>query len=109
MLERVKCLGSPLLAAWTAAVNKLRIFQQPGLLRIEHRTAGTSGRTQKEVPIVRLQGGFHANPVTALAEDMSRNARDLFTYVFSRERDEEAFSATAVTRSTVRSGKTTSM
>jgi hypothetical protein len=83
-------------------VNRLRIFQQPALLRIEHRTAGTSGRVPKEMPIFRLQGGFHANPVAALTEDLNRNARDLLAHVFSHDRvASEALSAEAVTRSTV--------
>ncbi len=110
VLERVKCLGSPVLAVWTAAVNKLRIFQQPGLLRVEHRTTGTRGRVPKEAPICRLQGGFHANPVKALTEDLNRNARDLVAHVFSYDRAAaEEFSATAATRSTVSSGKANSM
>ena len=106
-LERVKCLGSPLLAVWTWMVNGLRIFQQPGLLRLEHRT---TGRVTKEAPIFRLQGGFHANPIAALTEDLNRNARDLLAYVFSHDRAAaEEFSAAAVTRSTASSGKANSM
>ena len=105
-LEWVKCLGSPVLAVWTTMVNRLRIFQQPGLLRVEHRPEGTAGRVPKEEPIFRLQGGFHANPVAALTEDLNRNTRDLLKYVFSHSRrSAEEFSAAAVTRSAADSGK----
>ena len=108
-LERVKFLGSPLLALWTASVNRLRIFQQPGLLRVEHRT-GRTDRATKEAPIFRLQGGFHANPIAALTEDLNRNARDLLAYVFSYDRDSvEEFSAAAATRSPAGAGSPKSM
>jgi radical SAM superfamily enzyme YgiQ (UPF0313 family) len=39
-LEYVKCAGSTLLAMWTWLINRAGLFQQPGLLRIEHRTPG---------------------------------------------------------------------
>ena len=93
----LQCLGSPILAIWTALANRLRIFQQPGLLRIEHRLEIPS---QREIPIFRLQGGFHANPFAVLAEDLSQNARNLWTHAFGRRgRFGEEFSANAVTRS----------
>ncbi|MFQ5915128.1 MAG: B12-binding domain-containing radical SAM protein [Nitrospinota bacterium] len=94
--ERLMCLASPLLAVWTGLAGKLRIFQQPGLLRIERRI---KARRHHENPITRLQGGFHARPLAVLAEDLSRNMRDLWAYVFpKRGRLGEEFSASAVTR-----------
>ena len=96
MYERVQCLGSPFLAVWTALVNRLRIFQQPALLRVEHRTGE---RVPKEAPVFRLQGGFHANPIAVLREDLTRNVRDLWTHMFGeRGSSAEAFTARAVTR-----------
>ncbi len=95
-IERIRCLGSPLLAGWTAVANRLRIFQQPGLLRVEYRT---QEQAPQEAPIFRLQGGFHANPFAALTEDLNRTMRDLWMLVFPRRRSSaKAFSAAAITR-----------
>ena len=94
--ERIQCLGSPIAAVWTMIANRLRIFQQPGLLRIEHRTGE---RSAKEVPIFRLQGGFHANPISVLAEDLNQNVRDVWKHFFpGHDGSAEGFSAAAVTR-----------
>jgi haloalkane dehalogenase len=94
--ERLECIGSPLLALWTSFANRLRVFQQPGLLRIEHRSRT---EVQRQVSVTRLQGGFHANPIVALAEDLNQNVRDLWTHVFpKRDRFEEEFLASAVNR-----------
>lgn len=96
LFERVQCIGSPFLAVWTALTNRLRIFQQPALLRIEHRTGDNM---RKEAPVFRLQGGWHANPVAVLREDLTRNVKDLWTHVFSGHgSSSEEFSARAVTR-----------
>jgi radical SAM superfamily enzyme YgiQ (UPF0313 family) len=95
-LERIQCACAPLLAAWTAIVNRLRIFQQPGLLRVEHRVEQGA---PNEARVFRLQGGFHANPIGVLAEDVGQNVRNLWTRLFSRQSSlSEAFSAAAVTR-----------
>ncbi len=96
-LERIRCFASPVLALWTSVANRLRIFQQPGLLRVEHRTGE---QAPQEVPIFRLQGGFHANPFAALAEDMNRKMHNLRTLVFPRIRSSaKGFSAAPITRS----------
>jgi radical SAM superfamily enzyme YgiQ (UPF0313 family) len=76
-LEYVKCAGSTVLAMWTWLINRMGIFQQPGLLRIEHRIPGVVAR---EPSTFRLQGGFHANPITALAEDVNRSTRHRFPH-----------------------------
>jgi len=48
---------------------------------------------------MRLQGGFHANPLRVLAEDLSRNARDLLTGVFPRSSaSSEELSTSAATQ-----------
>lgn len=96
-LERIRCLASPILAGWTSVVNRLRIFQQPGLLRVEHRTGELASR---EASVFRLQGGFHANPLAVLAEDLNCKLHDLGMLVFPRRRSTgKAFSAAAITRS----------
>jgi len=95
-VARLKCIGSPILAIWTSLANRLRVFQQPGLLRIEHRSRTV---VKRQVSVMRLQGGFQANPIAALAEDLNQNVRDLWTHVFpKRDRFEEEFLASAVTR-----------
>ncbi len=72
------------LATWTWLTSKLNIFQQPGLLRIEHRVSPAQRRWKAQSSVMRLQGGFHAAPLRVLAEDLSRNARDLLTGIFPR-------------------------
>ncbi len=49
--ERLRCAGTPVAAAWTWLTAKLRIFQQPGLLRVEH---GIQAEPQQP-DVVRLQ------------------------------------------------------
>ncbi len=101
--ERVRCLGAPVLAVWTSVANRLKIFQQPGLLRVEHRTGE---RAAQEVPVFRLQGGFHANPFAVLTEDLNRKMRNLWTLVFPRRHSSaQAFSAAAITRSSIRTAE----
>jgi haloalkane dehalogenase len=95
--ERTLCLGAPLLAGWTAATNRLRLFQQPALLKVRYDSRSTG---QAKVPITRLQGGFHANVLAVLTEDVCQNTRNLWKRVFERRpRSDEGFSAGAVTRS----------
>ena len=95
MVEWFLCLTSPILAVWTGLANRLRLFQQPALLRVEHRSAG---HARGESPVVRLQGGFHANVIRVLAEDAGQNARDLWSRFFRETRPEDVFSTDAVTR-----------
>ncbi len=95
--ERSLCLGAPLLAVWTAVTNRLRLFQQPALLKVRYDSMSAS---QPKVPITRLQGGFHANVLAVLTEDVNQNTRDLWRRVFDRRpRSDADFSAGAVTRS----------
>jgi hypothetical protein len=79
LIERLKCLATPILAGWTWLAKKLGIFQQPGLLRIEHRIPDSVSR---KLPIMRLQGGFHARPVAVLCEDLTRNFKELAVRAF---------------------------
>jgi hypothetical protein len=95
------CSASPILAVWTALANRLRLFQQPALLRVEHRT----GTRRRQIPVVRLQGGFQANFLRALAEDAGRNARDFWTHFFPRT--EDVFPTDAVTRFAVEEPEST--
>ncbi len=97
LLERIRSLASPILAVWTAVANRLNIFQQPGLLRVEHRTGEPA---PQEAPVFRLQGGFHANPLAVLAEDLNQKMRNLRMRVFPWQRSSDrAFSAAAISRS----------
>jgi hypothetical protein len=82
--ERLKGWATLTLATWTWLTFKLNIFQQPGLLRIEHRVSPAQRRWKAQSSVMRLQGGFHAAPLRVLAEDLSRNARDLLTGIFPR-------------------------
>jgi hypothetical protein len=87
------------LATWTWLTFKLNIFQQPGLLRIEHRVSPVQRRWKAQSSVMRLQGGFHANTLRVLAEDLSRNARDLLTGVFPRSSaSSEELSTSAATQ-----------
>jgi hypothetical protein len=86
------------LATWTWLTFKLNIFQQPGLLRIEHRVSPVQRRWKAKSSITRLQGGFHANPFRVLAEDLLRNARDLLTGMFPSFASKEDFSTSAATQ-----------
>jgi len=48
--------------------------------------------------VMRLQGGFHANPLRVLTEDLSRNARDLLTEISPSFASKEDFSTSAATQ-----------
>jgi len=96
--ERLMGWATLPLATWTWLTFKLNIFQQPGLLRIEHRVSPVQRRWKAKSSIMRLQGGFHANPLRVLAEDLSRNARDLLTGMFPRFASKEDFSTSAATQ-----------
>jgi hypothetical protein len=92
---RAMCWGICVLAAWTWFTRKLGIFQQPALLRIEHRI-GASSRPAE--PPSRLQGGVHANPLLALSEDLMGKAKSIAGRTLpSPLRKEDDFSAAAVT------------
>jgi hypothetical protein len=93
--EWLLCAGAPALAIWTGIANRLGLFQQPALLRVEHRTASA----RQETSVTRLQGGFHANALHALAEDAGRIGERLWARTVKRPRPEESFRTDAVTRS----------
>ncbi|MEW6777968.1 MAG: hypothetical protein AB1405_16850, partial [Bdellovibrionota bacterium] len=71
-------------------------FQQPGLLRLEHRAP----KTPAAVPSVKgLQGGFHARPFASLLEDFWRNTKAVFRHLIPAFFwPEKLYPATAVTR-----------
>ncbi len=98
--ERLMGWATLPLATWTWLAFKLNIFQQPGLLRIEHRVSPAQRRWKAKSSVMRLQGGFHAKPLRVLAEDLSRNARNLLTGVFPRSSaSSEELSTSAATQS----------
>ena len=95
MKTRLMCWGISVLAAWTSFTRRVGIFQQPALLRIEHRT-GTQARPA--IPVSRLQGGIHANPLLALSEDLMDKASLIAGRILPRfSRKEDDFSAAAAT------------
>ena len=96
--ERLKGWATLPLAAWTWLSAKLHVFQQPGLLRREHRMSPRQRRWQAKSSVMRLQGGFHAKPFRVLAENLSRNTRDLLTGMFPRFASKEEFSTSAATQ-----------
>ena len=96
--ERLKGLATLPLATWTWLSGKLNVFQQPGLLRIEHRVSPAQSHWHAKSSVMRLQGGFHAKPFRVLAEDLARHARDLLTGMFPRLASRENFSTSAATR-----------
>ena len=97
--ERLMGWATLPLATWTWLTVKLNIFQQPGLLRIEHRVPPAQRRWKAKSSVMRLQGGFQANPLRVLAEDLSRNARNLLTGVFPGSSDSsEELSTSAATQ-----------
>jgi hypothetical protein len=97
--QRLMSWGTLLLATWTWLASKLHIFQQPALLRIEHRVPPTQRRWKAQSTVMRLQGGFNANPLQVLTEDLARNTRNLLALVFPTSfGDNENFPTTAATQ-----------
>jgi hypothetical protein len=97
--ERLMGWATLPLATWTWLTSKLRIFQQPALLRIEHRVPPAHHRWKTKSTVMRLQGGFHAKPLQVLAEDLARNTRDLLAFVFPKSFGyNEEFSTRAATQ-----------
>ena len=91
--ERFKGWATLPLAAWTWLSAKLNIFQQPGLLRMEHRMSPQQHRWQ-------------AKPFRVLAEDLSHHARDLLTGMLPGFASKEDFSTSPATQAlTIDSGK----
>ena len=87
---------APALAIWTWLVMTLRIFQEPGLLRVCYRLPNES---PKLASVFRLQGGLHARPFRVLWEDLRLNLKRLvFRLVPSWFKKRDRFSAAAVTR-----------
>lgn len=94
---KLQCFGSPVLAGFTWLMAKVKFFQQPGLLRVEHRLRPHGHESKQWVD--RLQGGFHANPLRVFAEDFNRNAKQvLVRMVPQRWLRREKFCTTAATR-----------
>ncbi|MEE8348086.1 MAG: B12-binding domain-containing radical SAM protein [Acidobacteriota bacterium] len=97
--QRLTGWGTLPLVAWTWLASRLRIFQQPALLRIEHRVPPDQCRSKAKSAVMRLQGGFHARPVQVLAEDLARNAKDVLTHFLPKGwGDNEEFSTRAATQ-----------
>lgn len=97
--QRLSGWGALLLVTWTWLISKLHIFQQPALLRIEHRVPPAHRRWATKSTVMRLQGGFQAQPLRVLAEDLARNIRDLLAWVFPKSfDDDEEFSTSAATQ-----------
>lgn len=96
---RLQGAGLLALAAWTWASRRTGVFQQPALLRIEHRIESDN---QQIVPVSRLQGGFHANLLHALKEDMVNKAAIVFRRFFPRR---DGFSASVITRRVASAGR----
>jgi radical SAM superfamily enzyme YgiQ (UPF0313 family) len=74
MSERGFCAGAILLAGWTWLSAKLNIHQQAALLRTEYRF--DKKRSWAE-GVNRLQGGFYADPLYALWEDLGYHAKQI--------------------------------
>lgn len=95
MKLRAMCWGISVLAAYTWCTRKLGIFQQPALLRVEHRMGAG---TRSEAPVSRLQGGLHANPILVLGEDLLGMAKSIAGRVLpSFLRKADNFSTAAAT------------
>lgn len=71
--ERVMDAGAPALYLASLGLRKMRLLQQPGLLRTEHRTGG---REQTTRDAFRLQGGLSANLVGSLLDDAAMHAAE---------------------------------
>jgi len=97
--QRLTGWGTLLPVTWTWLTSKLRIFQQPALLRIEHRIPPAHRRWKTKSTVMRLQGGFQAKPLQVLAEDLVRNSKDLLAFVLPKSfGHNEEFSTGAATQ-----------
>lgn len=67
-VERAKEAASPAMYLASRVARAAGLFQQPGLLRTEHRT-GSGRRTRHTAQVMRLQGGPRFGPLSVLAED----------------------------------------
>ena len=72
--ERVMEQAAPLMYRVSRVARKLGLFQQPGLLRTEHRT-GNGAASAHTARVMRLQGGAHSGLLRTLAEDVSAAVR----------------------------------
>jgi radical SAM superfamily enzyme YgiQ (UPF0313 family) len=70
--DRLMSAGAMVMAGWTWLSEKLNIYQQPALLRVEY---GMDPVNRRATAVNRIQGGFYANPLAVLAEDLAGNAR----------------------------------
>jgi hypothetical protein len=93
----VMSAGSCILAALSWALLRLKIFQQPALLRVEHRVPD---RQPHRVWTSRMQGGFQANPLAVLAEDAVRNTKDAWYAVVHGDtpKNADGYPTDAITR-----------
>lgn len=82
------------LACWTWLTRILNLFQQPALLRIEHRTPAAPISAPR---VSRLQGGFHANLFAVVKEDLVNKVKTCFRRVFPKK---DQFAASTITRAT---------
>ncbi|MHB8416849.1 MAG: B12-binding domain-containing radical SAM protein [Myxococcales bacterium] len=76
--ERVAALATPALFAWTLAKSKLRLLQQPGLLRTTHRLGAPAAHTAE---VFRLQGGRFSGLAGALRDDLEAHLHELLQRV----------------------------
>lgn len=81
-------------ACWTWLTRTLGIFQQPALLRIEHRTQAAPVPAPR---VSRLQGGIHANLFAVMKEDMTNKVKTCFRRVIPKK---DRFTASSITRAT---------
>ncbi|HEX7480854.1 MAG TPA: hypothetical protein VF331_23835 [Polyangiales bacterium] len=72
--ERAMETASPLLHLVTQGARAAGVFQQPGLLRTEHRMHGADA-SRHTSHVLRLQGGLNTAPLQVLTEDLREIAR----------------------------------
>ncbi len=80
--ERALAAGAPAMYLGSWGLRKLRLLQQPGLLRTEHRTGGRPQTTQDAF---RLQGGLSAGLFGALADDLAMHFRETTNRLSGRD------------------------
>jgi len=82
-LELAKQAATPLLHLGSQLARTLGLFQQPGLLRTEHR-CGNSADSCHTRQVKRLQGGPRIAPLQVLAEDLTDRLRPLWSRLTGR-------------------------
>ncbi len=81
--ERALETASPFLHLVSLGARAAGVFQQPGLLRTEHRTPG-EGRSRNSQRVLRLQGGFESGALGALADDAREIMQQLLAQVLPK-------------------------